>query len=539
VFRDLAEQGRAHGTTVTLTELHRFAHPEEAAATLAVRAGDPAALSHYFDNGRVHSGDVGTSTEAAYAAWTADQQDGKSSLLLAATRDTVRELNERARQDRLDALGGTAGTEVGLADGTRASAGDVVVTRQNDRTLRSRDGSWVKNGERWRVLAVRPDGGMALERLGRKSPSTTARVVLPAAYVARHLQLGYASTIHGAQGATVDTTHTVLAGTEARQSLYVAVSRGRESNHLYVGLSSATLDGVGLSLQEPSPGPREFLTAILERDGRPESATTTDQGNATRELREAVLKYQDALPVLAQQLLGEKRMGDLDAAFESWLPGITGQPAYPSLRGQLALRWVDGDAPSAVIDAATWYGGKESLAGSDDPAAVLTWRVSDGGLTACGRGPLPWLPEVPSALRASDEANAYLKRLSSCIEVLSGCVAEEANRPGARESNPWLRALPTDVDCQLVGDLAVWRAAQGVLPTERRPAGKLVAEGHAARYQARLLRRASEEPGSQVESVHTEMPTGASGRLAAAARRHHDAVLTLQSSAQGTPQVRR
>lgn len=93
VFRDLAEQGRAHGTTATLTELHRFAHPEEAAATLAVRDGDPAALDHYFDNGRVHAGDVGTSTEAAYAAWTADQQDGKSSLLLAATRDTVRELN--------------------------------------------------------------------------------------------------------------------------------------------------------------------------------------------------------------------------------------------------------------------------------------------------------------------------------------------------------------------------------------------------------------------------------------------------------------
>ena len=97
VFRDLAEQGHAHGTTATLTELHRFTDPAEGAATLAIRDGDPAALDHYLDHGRVHTGDTGTATDAAYAAWKADQQAGLSSLLLAATRDTVRELNERAR----------------------------------------------------------------------------------------------------------------------------------------------------------------------------------------------------------------------------------------------------------------------------------------------------------------------------------------------------------------------------------------------------------------------------------------------------------
>ena len=49
-----------------------------------------------------------------------------------------------------------------------------------------------------------------------------------------HVQLGYASTIHGAQGATVDTTHTVVNGAESRQGLYVALSRGRHENHLYL-----------------------------------------------------------------------------------------------------------------------------------------------------------------------------------------------------------------------------------------------------------------------------------------------------------------
>ncbi len=58
--------------------------------------------------------------EAAHSAWSADQKAGLSSLLLAATRDTVRELNQRARTDRLDTTGHQPGPAVTLADGTRA-----------------------------------------------------------------------------------------------------------------------------------------------------------------------------------------------------------------------------------------------------------------------------------------------------------------------------------------------------------------------------------------------------------------------------------
>ena len=41
VFRDLAELGDRTGTTVRLTELHRFTDPAEATATLGIRDGDP------------------------------------------------------------------------------------------------------------------------------------------------------------------------------------------------------------------------------------------------------------------------------------------------------------------------------------------------------------------------------------------------------------------------------------------------------------------------------------------------------------------
>ena len=59
-------------------------------------------------------------------------------------------------------------------------------------------------------------------------------VVLPAAYVAEHVELAYASSAHRVQGRTVDTAHAFVTSTTTRQALYVLATRGRESNHLYV-----------------------------------------------------------------------------------------------------------------------------------------------------------------------------------------------------------------------------------------------------------------------------------------------------------------
>ena len=98
---------------------------------------------------------------------------------------------------------------------------------------------------------------------------------------------------------------------------------------------------------------------LVARDGRALSATTVERGDAAQLLRQAALAYQDALPVLAQQHLGHERMAHLDDALERRIPGLTEQPAYPHLRGQLALRWVDGAPPQQVVDEATWYRGTQ------------------------------------------------------------------------------------------------------------------------------------------------------------------------------------
>ena len=53
-------------------------------------------------------------------------------------------------------------------------------------------------------------------------------------YVREYVELGYATTTARAQGATVDITRTVVTPAMAREDLYVAVTRGRERNQLYV-----------------------------------------------------------------------------------------------------------------------------------------------------------------------------------------------------------------------------------------------------------------------------------------------------------------
>jgi ATP-dependent exoDNAse (exonuclease V) alpha subunit len=60
------------------------------------------------------------------------------------------------------------------------------------------------------------------------------QVVVGAVWAGRHLDHGYATTCHKAQGATVDVA--LLYGTAAltREAGYVALSRGRTANHLYV-----------------------------------------------------------------------------------------------------------------------------------------------------------------------------------------------------------------------------------------------------------------------------------------------------------------
>ena len=50
----------------------------------------------------------------------------------------------------------------------------------------------------------------------------------------QHVELGYATTAHRAQGRTVDTAHALIDSRGTREALYVAATRGRDGNDIYV-----------------------------------------------------------------------------------------------------------------------------------------------------------------------------------------------------------------------------------------------------------------------------------------------------------------
>jgi len=489
VLRDIAETAGVS----TLSELVRFSDPTEGAATLGLRAGDSEALGFYLDNGRVRVGDEATMADQAYQAWLADRVAGHDAVMLAPTRDLVSTLNIRAREDRLAAAGGVLeGPERTLSDGNAASAGDVVVSRANERTLPITSSDWVKNGDRWTIEAVHQNGDLQVKhlRLGRT-------ITMPAQYVGDHVELGYASTVHGAQGLTADRCHVIATGSESRQLFYVAMSRGRHSNSVYLTVVG---DGDPHNIIRPetisAATPTEILTAILDRDQAQKSATTTSQelSSPQVQLGEATGRYRDALGFAAEDVVGPQVLAALDTTAEQVRPGLSECAAYGTLRAHLAIISLSGADPHQALLAAA---GHRELNTALDPAAVLDWRLDTTGGHSAGTGPLPWLPGVPTALGEHPQWGQYLSARTARVSDLAEQVAIDAATFTPDTAPEWAVRLAGPEHRQVRVDVAVWRAAMGVQDSDRRPTGRPQMAIAVAKYQGNLAARAVAATGGQ------------------------------------------
>jgi ATP-dependent exoDNAse (exonuclease V) alpha subunit len=89
-------------------------------------------------------------------------------------------------------------------------------------------------------------------------------VVLPAEYVADHVELGYATTAYRAQGRTVDTAHALISPGATRESLYVAATRARQANTLYVDTTNDPDIETSHDEVEQRDAPA-VLSAVLQR----------------------------------------------------------------------------------------------------------------------------------------------------------------------------------------------------------------------------------------------------------------------------------
>lgn len=421
-----AEVGAVH-----LDVVHRFSDPAEAAATLRLRDGDPTGLEFYEARHRVHPGSADGVADAAYAAWRADHAEGQATVLLAGSTDRVRDLSARARVDRIADGIVDPSREVRLHDGTHAGVGDIVLTRRNDRrltTARGRD--WVKNGDLWRVAGVRDDGALDVVHARHRG-----RARLPAAYVAADLELGYAATIHRAQGLTAETAHVLVDDTTTRQALYTAVTRGRHANHLYVATSGTLAADVD---RPPAPerDVREVLTGVLARDGAEKSATQTrrDERVAASSLARLVPEYLHAWALHAEATHQLRRV-PVDVLGPDDGQAVLEDPAWPALARTLGTLADSGEDPRAALARAA---AQRELVSADSPAQVLAWRLNGARAHAGAVGSsLPVGVPVPPRIGADPAMTQWLvqraARISARIDHLAATA--RARPPG------WLRHL--------------------------------------------------------------------------------------------------
>jgi hypothetical protein len=189
--------------------------------------------------------------------------------------------------------------------------------------------------------------------------------------------------------------HGVVSGEESRQQLYTMLTRGRTVNHIYV---SVVANGDPHTVLQPNNvhlrTATELLEQILARDATAQSATSLrrEQQDPAVRLGAATARYLDALHLAAEHIAGLQAVAGLDQNADRLIAGLTGEPAWPTLRGQLLLLAAAGVDPAAELLTAT----QRDLTNARDRAAVIDSRIHATRIIAAG-GPLPWLPAFLSA----------------------------------------------------------------------------------------------------------------------------------------------
>jgi conjugative relaxase-like TrwC/TraI family protein len=348
----------------TLADVRRFKAAWEKDASLEVRNGTNAALGTYATHGRIKDGSRDEMLDALYTAWKTDTDRGLHSLMLAGDTATVNELNARARAERV-ASGAVIEEGVDVAGAVTAGVHDLVVTRENNRRLTAGAG-WVKNGDEWTVSATHEDGSMTVTRVGGHG-----FVVLPASYVTEHVELAYATTAHRAQGRTVDTAHAFASPTTTREVLYVALTRGSDSNHLYVDTHYDPDPSTGHDGLTEIPSAVEVLAGVLRHEGADVSATDMIRRSQSQSIAVLVAEY-DTIVAMADGGRWDEVLSQSGFSTTEFVQAKA-SPAYAALLAQLRNAEsrgfdIDTELPLLVTG--------RSFDDADDVASVLHHRIN-------------------------------------------------------------------------------------------------------------------------------------------------------------------
>ena len=212
---------RAMGA-VELTSNRRQSAGWERAALDELRSGDVGiALRTYDETGHMHvAPSAATARSALVTDWVRSRVAGTDARMYAARRDDVDWLNGLARAE-LRRRGNLGPDLLGVPGSGGFALGDDVLCLRNDPRL------GVMNGTLGKVSAIL-DGHLVVETAS--GPRKLSASYLEAGFLTH----GYASTIHKAQGSTVDRAFVLGTASLYREAGYVAMSRARGATDVYV-----------------------------------------------------------------------------------------------------------------------------------------------------------------------------------------------------------------------------------------------------------------------------------------------------------------
>jgi hypothetical protein len=267
--------------------------------------------------------------------------------------------------------------------------------------------------------------------------NAAGQVVLPADYVRAHVELGYATTAHRAQGRTVDSAHVMVSPATTREAFYVAATRGRASNRIYVDTAwDPDPDTAHPDLSE-APSVSLVLAEVLRNEGADVSAHDAIR----RSLAEAdsIARLAAEYQTIAQAAQAERweSLVARSGLTDTQVAAVQGSGAH----GPLLAAFREAEARGLDIDSAlpALVAGR-SLIGVDDVASVLHGRV-DRWMEASSAGRNPSGVDLVAGLvpRANNVADPDMRRAlqerEQAMEQRAWTLAEQA----LESRQPWVR----------------------------------------------------------------------------------------------------